>query len=154
MKKILISLGVIVCLFGLLVFFTTKHNKEKSQDNAYQKDTLNPATIEQIDDPLYQNQIVPKELKEELNSKEDVFVYFYSPTCNVCKEVSPILVPVAKKMNIDLKKFNLLEFETGYANFNIKYTPTVIHYKNGEELDRLVGYNSKKQLKDWLKDNL
>ncbi|WP_270182853.1 thioredoxin family protein [Alkalihalobacillus sp. CinArs1] len=153
MKKIIIFLGIIIVLFGALAFITSYSNSEKSEDNPYGKDSLEQGTIDQLDDPLYQNQILPEELDEKLSNEEDVFVYFYSPDCVHCQNTSPVLVPLAEDMGIDLKKYNILEFEQGWNDYRIESTPTVVKFENGEEVDRIVGSQPEENFKTWIESN-
>ncbi|MCA0993544.1 thioredoxin family protein [Pseudalkalibacillus hwajinpoensis] len=153
MKKAIIFLGIIIVLFGALAFVTNYSNSEKAEGNPYGKDTLDPATIDQLDDPLYQNQILPDELDKKLSNEDDVFVYFYSPTCIHCKNTSPILVPLAEDMDIDLKKYNVLEFEQGWNDYQIESTPTLVRFKDGKEVDRIVGTQTEETFKQWIEQN-
>ena len=74
-------------------------------------------------------------------NEENVTVYFYSPLCVYCERTTPILVPLAESLDIDLKKLNLLEFNEDeiWDAYEIEGTPTVVHYKNGEEVARIDG---------------
>ena len=153
MKKAIIFLGIIIVLFGALAFVTNLSNSEKAEGNPYGKDSLDPATIDQLDDPLYQNQILPDELDKTLSNEEDAFVYFYSPTCIHCKNTSPILVPLAEDMDIDLKKYNVLEFEQGWNDYQIESTPTLVRFKDGKEVDRIVGTQTEETFKQWIEQN-
>ncbi|MEN1970245.1 thioredoxin family protein [Lentibacillus sp. N15] len=132
---------VIVVLFGALYFATVFKNKQAvdEHNNPYGKDDLRQATVDQLDDPLYQNQITPDKLDDTLADKEDAFVYFYSPTCPHCQRVTPILVPAAEDLEIDMKKFNLYEFDDKWDTYGIEGTPTLVYYKNGKEADRISG---------------
>ncbi|MEH7238492.1 thioredoxin family protein [Bacillus sp. JJ1562] len=141
MKKIVIFTAIIVVLFGGLAFVTTTQNKQKAEGNPYGKDNLDPATLNQLDDPNYQNQILPDELETKLENGETMTVYFYSPTCVHCQNTTPVIIPMVDEMGLDLKKFNLLEFEDGWKDYGIEYTPTLIHFENGKEVSRMVGYN-------------
>ncbi|MFT4416865.1 thioredoxin family protein [Fredinandcohnia humi] len=141
MKKLIIFTVLIIALFAALAFITTSQNKQKAEGNPYGKDELDPATIDQLDDPNYGNQILPDELEEKLENGESVTVYFYSPTCPHCQNTTPVIIPMVIDMGIDLKKYNLLEFEEGWRDYGIEYTPTLIHFENGEEVSRLVGYH-------------
>ncbi len=60
--------------------------KQKAEGNPFGKEELHPATIDLLDDPNYQNIILPDELREALNNKETITVYFYSSTCEFCKK--------------------------------------------------------------------
>ncbi|PFG02748.1 thioredoxin family protein [Bacillus sp. es.036] len=153
MKKAIIFLGIIIVLFGALAFVTNLSNSEKAEGNPYGKDSLDPATIDQLDDPLYQNQILPDELEKKLSNEDDAFVYFYSPTCIHCKNTSPILVPLAEDMDIDLKKYNVLEFEQGWNDYQIESTPTLVRFKDGKEVDRIVGTQTEETFKQWIEQN-
>ncbi|GAB3060468.1 thioredoxin family protein [Virgibacillus ainsalahensis] len=140
-NKMLIFGGIIVLLFVGLFFMTNYQNNQavENSDNPYGAKDLDQATIDQLDDPNYGNQIMPDELKEEVESGEPTTVYFYSPTCVYCQETTPMLVPLTEEMDVELKKLNLLEFENQWAEYRIEATPTVIHFENGEEVDRITG---------------
>jgi thiol-disulfide isomerase/thioredoxin len=149
LKKLLIFGSIIVALFAAISFITSYQQKEAAKDNPYHKAELNPATVAQLDDPNYQNIILPDELDQKLKNKETVTVYFYSPTCPHCKKTTPIVVPLAKQMDIDLKMFNLLEFEDGWDKYHIEGTPTLIHYEKGKEVKRIDGYHEEAVFRDW-----
>lgn len=86
MKKMAIFLVIIVALFVLLGVFTNMKKEEKSKGNPYGKDKLKPATVDQLDDPNYQNLILPVELEQDLQDSKDVTVYFYSPTNSISQK--------------------------------------------------------------------
>lgn len=153
MKKIIIFLVVIIGLFALISFLTNKQTKEKTEGNPYGKDTLDSATIDQLDDPNYQNIILPEELEKKLEDKEDVAVYFYSPLCPHCKNTTPILAPLAEEMGIDLEQYNLLEFGDGFDEYGIQETPTLVYYKDGVEQDRIVGSQDADTFTEWFNKN-
>ncbi|UFJ39251.1 thioredoxin domain-containing protein [Brevibacillus humidisoli] len=152
MKKIIIFLVVVIALFAALGVVTFYSNKQAAQGNPYGKETLHAATIEQLDDPLYGNQITPDELQEKLDNKEELYVYFYDPTCPHCKETTPILVPLADELKIDVKKHNVLEFQEAWQKFQLTGTPTLIHFKDGKEVGRLAGGQEEASLKSWFEE--
>ena len=139
MKKILIFGLIIVAIFTALAFITNAQQKQLAEGNPFGKSNLHSETIKQLDDPNYQNIILPEELNEKLKAEESITVYYYSPTCPACEAASPILVPKAEEMGVEVKLFNLLEFKEGWNDYEIESTPTVIHYENGEEVARIVG---------------
>ncbi|MFD1707287.1 thioredoxin family protein [Siminovitchia sediminis] len=154
MKKLIIFLVVIIVIFAGIAGLTKYQQSKKAEGNVYQKDDLHPATIDLLDDPLYDNIILPKDLEEKLANKEDVTVYFFSPTCPHCINTTPRLVPAAEAAGVDVYKFNLLEYEDGFNQYRIKYTPTLMHFNNGEEDGRLVGEQSEEDIEAWLKENV
>jgi len=142
MKKLLVYLGVIILLFGALYIVNQQSDKASEDDsNLYKKkeSSLHPETRKLLDDPNYQNIILPNELESALDNKEDLFVYYFQSTCVHCAATTPVLMPMAEEASVDLKQFNLLEFEEGWSDYNIEATPTLVYYKNGKEVDRMVG---------------
>ncbi len=139
MKKILIFGGSIIVLFIGIVVLTNMAQSEKVEGNPYEKDSLHPETANLLDDENYQNIILPDELEESLNNGEDMTVYFFSPTCEYCREATPRLAPLAEEKGVDLQMYNLLEFEQGWNDYNIEATPTLIYFEDGEEVHRIRG---------------
>ncbi|MBS4210735.1 thioredoxin family protein [Bacillus sp. FJAT-50079] len=154
MKKVIIFLAIFVGLFAVIALITKIQQDQKSEGNVYQKESLHPATIDQLDDPNYQNIILPDELEKKLNNKEDVTVYFFSSTCSFCKQTTPIINPVAKELDIDLVQYNLLEFPQGSNEYNIESTPTVVHFVKGKEQARIVGAAPKEDFKAFFEKNV
>ncbi len=87
--------------------------------------------------------------KKALNKKGVTVVEFWAVWCGPCKMVDPIITELAndygKKVNIG--KMNVdLETETT-KKYNIRSIPTILIFKDGEEVDRHVGVLSKRNLK-------
>jgi thioredoxin-like negative regulator of GroEL len=148
-KKVITFLAIIIALFAALAFVTNYSNQQASEGNPFGKAELKSATIAQLDDPHYQNQILPEELEDKLKNKESITVYFYSPECPHCKETSPVIVPMTEDLGLDLPLFNLLEFEDGWQHYQITSTPTVIRFEDGKEVDRVEGRVSDEQFQSW-----
>lgn len=148
MKKVLIFGGILVTLFVALYFTNSYSNQIRSEGNPYGKPKLHQSTIAQLDDPLYDNQILPDQLQDKLANEEDVFVYFYSPECGFCKQATPILVPLTEELGINLYKYNLLEFQQGWQDYKIESTPTIVQFKKGKEEIRIVGLHDREEYKE------
>lgn len=149
MKKMLIIGGVVVVIFALIVVLTQMSNNEKLANNPYDTDNLDPATIDQLDDENYQNIVLPDELEEQISSGEPTTVYFFSPTCIHCQNTTPVLMPVAEDMEVDVLQYNLLEYDQGWQQYTIQSTPTLVHYENGEEVARWVGAQPKENIEQF-----
>lgn len=152
MKKVVIFVAAVILIFAAIAYLTNKQQTEKTagSNNPYGKDELNPATVDQLDDPLYQNIITPDELDEKLEKEESVTVYYFSPKCSHCVNTTPILMPVAEEMDEHIYQYNVLEFEQGWNE--IDATPTLIHYKNGKETSRIEGERTAEEFKQWFDD--
>lgn len=153
MKKMLLILSIVLIGFVSIDIFSAK-SKVNLSDNPYGKDDLHPKTIEQLKNEHYQNIILPNKLDSKIQNNQSVTVYFYSPVCPHCTRITPIIVPMAREMDIDLVLFNLLEFNKGWENYNITKTPTLIHYNQGRELNRIEGAHRKKDFKSWFSNHV
>ncbi|ASK60853.1 thiol reductase thioredoxin [Virgibacillus phasianinus] len=154
-KKMLIFIVVLIVLFAALYFVVDYKNKQAvdENDNPYGKSDLHQATIDQLDDPNYQNQILPDELDKKLENGKSLTVYFYDPTCPHCQRTTPILVPLTEELGVDVKKLNVLEFEDAWNKYSIEGTPTLIHFENGKEATRISGGQTEEQLRAFFKEN-
>lgn len=153
-KMVLIILAILI-LFGLLFFVINYKNDQAMEDvdNPYDKDTLKQETIDLIDDPLYQDIIVPDELDAKLAAGETTTVYYFSPTCSYCQKTTPILVPVTEELGVDMVKLNLLEYDK-MDYYDIEGTPTLIHYEDGKEVERIVGYHDAKDFEAFFEEHV
>ncbi|MFT8321042.1 MAG: thioredoxin family protein [Bacillus sp. (in: firmicutes)] len=153
MKKILFFLIFIIVLFAGVAFLSHMKKEKAMENSPYGDKDLAAATIEQLNNPNYQNIIQPKELEKNIKEKKDVTVYFYSPDCTYCQKTTPIVNPVAEDLGIDLVQYNLLEYEQGWDDYAIESTPTIVQFKDGKETKRIVGYQEGKTFKQWFEDN-
>ncbi|MCR8643909.1 thioredoxin family protein [Paenibacillus sp. N1-5-1-14] len=144
MKKLLIFLGVIIVLFGGLYVVNQQSQKAKNaefKDNIYGVDPskLHPETVKILKDPNYSQTILPAELDKKIANKESFFVYFYASTCVHCKATTPKLAPMEKDMGANMVMINLEEYRKGFQQYNIEFTPTLVAYKDGAPVDKMVG---------------
>lgn len=79
-----------------------------------------------------------EELQEQLDN-ELTMVDIWAPWCNPCKSLTPIIEKISEERSIRLIKVNADESKDLAENLNVKGIPTVIFFKNGREVDRVVG---------------
>ncbi|WP_400246268.1 thioredoxin family protein [Niallia sp. JL1B1071] len=152
MKKVIFFLVFIIILFAGVAFLSNMQKEKAVEGNLYKKENLEPETMEILDDPNYQNIIVPDALEEKLKTEEDVTVYFFSSNCVYCKQTTPELMPLAEELDVSIDQYNLWEFEEGWDKYNIDSTPTIVQYKNGEEVGRINGYREPEVFRQWLEE--
>lgn len=90
--------------------------------------------------------------KEALESELPVLVDFYADWCGPCKMIAPIVVELATEYEgvFKIGKLNI-DQESGTAEkYRVMSIPTLIIFKNGEAVDKIVGLVSKQVLKDKL----
>ncbi len=148
MKKLFIIGGVVVIIFALLVFLSNKSNEKKLEENPYGTDDLKQSTIGLIGNENYDNIIMPDELSKKVDSGEPVVAYFFSPDCSHCMNFTPVMMPIAKEMKVDVHQFNMLEFgDEGEKRFGITQWPILVYFKDGIEVFRMEGDNPEKNVR-------
>ena len=144
MKKLGIIGAIIVVLFAAIIILTNLSNESKLENNPYDTDNLKQSTIDLLEDENYQNIILPEALDKKIASGEPVVAYLFSPECPHCQRMTPALMPIAEEVDVQVDQYNILEYEQGWNDFNVEYTPTLIYFKDGKEVNRLVGDYSNK----------
>jgi thioredoxin 1 len=78
---------------------------------------------------------------EVLESEVPVLVDFWAEWCMPCRMIAPMIDEVAKEYDGKVKvgKVNVDEAQATAANYNIMSIPTLIMFKNGEAVDRIMG---------------
>ncbi len=140
MKKLFIIGGIIIVIFALIAILSTKSEEGKLKDNPYGTNNLEKSTINLIGNENYNNIILPEALSKKVESGEPVVAYFFSPECSYCMEMTPIMMPIAKEMSVDVKQYNMLEFkDAALKKYRIDQWPTLVYFKDGKEQFRMVG---------------
>ncbi|MBQ8749814.1 MAG: thioredoxin [Clostridia bacterium] len=93
-------------------------------------------------------EINENEFEEIVNDNSLVFVDFYATWCPPCKMLGPVLDDVNEEMGdkITMVKINVDENENISRQFGIINIPTMIIFKNGEPVGKMVGYRDYEQV--------
>jgi thioredoxin len=101
-------------------------------------------------------QINDAAFEQEIQGQTPVLVDFWAEWCGPCRMVAPVLEQVAAEQAGKLKivKLNVDENPATPQKFGITGIPTMILFKDGQMVERLVGFMPKPQLLKKLQPHL
>jgi len=93
--------------------------------------------------------ITDADFEEHTKKFETLVIDCWAPWCGPCRMLGPIIDELAKEMKgkIVFGKLNVDENPSTSGKFGVMSIPTLLIFKNGEMIDRLVGALPKEQLK-------
>ncbi len=85
--------------------------------------------------------------QEVLDATEPVLVDFWGAWCRPCHALAPVLERVADALpNVKIGKVNVDEQPSLSGEYKIQALPTLLFFKNGQVVDRLVGLQNEATL--------
>ncbi len=93
-------------------------------------------------------QISDQNFKDVTSGDTPVLVDFWAEWCGPCRMVAPVLEQIQAEQGDKLKivKLNVDENQHTPMHFGVSGIPTMILFKGGEAVERIVGFMPKPQL--------
>ena len=99
-------------------------------------------------------EISEKEFTEVISNKL-ALVDFFAEWCMPCVMMSPIIEELAERMkNVKFAKINVDENQALASKFKVMSIPTLIVFKEGREIDRIIGSQGADSIEEKLKKHL
>ena len=91
--------------------------------------------------------VTNKDFENIISNNDITLIDFYADWCGPCKALSPIIDEIAKsETHITVGKVNVEEEKELAMQYHVRSIPTMVIFKGGKEVNRLVGFLPKEEI--------
>ncbi|MCI6118554.1 MAG: thioredoxin [Prevotella sp.] len=100
-----------------------------------------------------ETKITSSNFEELKNGELPLVVDFWATWCGPCRMIAPIIEELAKEYDgkINVGKCDVEECDDIASEYGIRNIPTILFFKGGEVVDKMVGAASKSKIEDKFK---
>lgn len=95
--------------------------------------------------------LTKENFKDFYKDKPLALIDFWASWCGPCRMLTPVLEELDKDTGLAIGKVNVDEEEEISEAFNVSSIPTLFLFKDGNLVDKRVGYMPLEELKSWIK---
>lgn len=88
----------------------------------------------------------------ETLTDEYTLVDFFATWCGPCQQLGPEIEALAEEVNYKVVKVDIDEARDLAIQYGVRSVPTMILFKNREKVGTILGYRSKEELKEEVKN--
>lgn len=94
--------------------------------------------------------------QEVAKSDRLVLVDFWATWCGPCRAIGPVIEELEQqyKGKVTVGKINVDEEQALARKYKVMSIPTIMLFKNGEVVDKVVGLRSKEDLEEIIESNI
>jgi thioredoxin 1 len=151
-KNIIFAIVAVLAVLGVAVIVVFSNTKEKTVDSSNPCSNTNTEAFALEKDNaaseigVGETKLTCENFKAEVEDYKGVMlVDMYSPTCPHCVKLGPVFSEMAKE-NADKYKFgkiNVMAYTDTGTKYNIESVPALVFFKDGKEVTRLLGQQTK-----------
>lgn len=91
--------------------------------------------------------VTNKDFENIISNNDITLIDFYADWCGPCKALSPIIDEIAEsESHIAVGKVNVEEEKELATKYRVRSIPTMVIFKDGKEVNRLVGFLPKEEI--------